>query len=321
MTVGRRTKHYLNLNYICNEHCVFCASDLTNNVRVPRVQKELTLEQIRVWIARRPPHRNDEVLLAGGEPTLHRQLFGIVSEFAAHCRDITLFTNGVRLAEPAYARDAIAAGVSTFEIALFGATPETHEAVTRRRGSFHQTMAALNNLVEARRGRRVSVVVRLLVASQSYQHLPDIVRAVHEGAPGVDRFSVNRLILSENALGARAMVAWPQAAEAINEAARLVLQYGYELCYWPVPLCVFRDENAVFVEDEVRRYARAGSVQSKLRYLDPLVASGTAVGTTSHGRRALPDVCRSCRYVSVCGGIEDWYYERFGTTGLGLSAQ
>jgi MoaA/NifB/PqqE/SkfB family radical SAM enzyme len=312
------TKHYLNVNYVCNEHCVFCASDLTNNLRGSGVRRELTLDQILAWIATRRPRRDDEVLLAGGEPTLHRHLFEIVREFAACCRDITLFTNGVKLADGTYAHDAIAAGISRFEIALFGATPETHDAITKRSGSFDHTIAALNNLVDARRRRRPAIVVRLLAAQHCYRELPDIVRAVHCHAPGVDRFSINRLILSDNARETGAMVSWLEAEPAINEAAALVRRYGYQLWFWPVPLCVFRGENAKFVDAEVRRYQRTRSVRASLRYLDPLVASGTTIGRSSSAARAFPDVCRNCSYNRVCGGIEDWYHERFGAMGLGL---
>jgi hypothetical protein len=141
----------------------------------------------------------------------------------------------------------------------------------------------------------------------------------------VDRFSINRLILSDNALGSQAMISWPEAGAVINEAAALVRAYGYELGFWPVPLCVFRGDNAAFVEREVRRHARRHSVRSSLRYLDPVLASGTSIGRSS-GRsscaeRAEPDVCDKCCYNTVCGGIEDWYYERFGTTGLGLDSR
>ena len=316
-------KHYLNVNYICNERCVFCASDLTNHLRGPGVSRELTIEQIRAWIAERRPRRGDEVLLAGGEPTLHRQLFDIVREFAAHCRNVTLFTNGVKLADASYASDAIAAGVTGFEIALFGATPQTHEAITRRPGSFEQTIAALNNLVNGRRGHEVSVVVRLLVARHCYHELPQIVRAVHRQAPGIDKFSINRLILSDNARGTEAMVAWPEASRAINEAAALVRELNYDLGFWPVPLCVFRGDNAAFIDGEVKRQLRRRrTVRSNLRYLDPLVASGTPLRRTTRksscAARALPEVCENCRYRSMCGGIEGWYYERFGAVGLGL---
>jgi MoaA/NifB/PqqE/SkfB family radical SAM enzyme len=315
------TKYYVNVNYVCNERCLFCASDLTNNLGGTRISRELTLQQIRAWIEECRPRRDDEVSLAGGEPTLHKDLLGIVQEFAAHSRNIKLFTNAIKLADQQYARAAITAGVSGFEIALFGATPATHDANTRRPLSFNQTITALNNLVRARGRRRVSIVVRLLVAQHCYGELPDIVRAVHRLAPGVDRFSINRLILSENAREAQAMVSWSEASAAINEAAALVRQYDYELWFWPVPLCVFHGDNARFVEAQVRRYVRKRTAPSTVRYLDPVVASRKVVGRSTQAGPASPDVCRSCVYQPVCGGVEDWYYKRFGAVGLGCEPE
>jgi MoaA/NifB/PqqE/SkfB family radical SAM enzyme len=309
------TKHYLNVNYVCNEHCVFCASDLTNLLRSTRVKRQLTLQQIKAWIGEEPPQRGDSVLLAGGEPTLHPGLFEIVREFRTHCDDITLFTNGLRLSEESYAREAVAAGISRFEIALFGASAETHDAITRRSGSFDRTIAALNNLADS--GANRDVVLRLLVARQCFHELPDIVRTVHRLVRGVDAFSINRLILSNKANDAEAMVAWHEAAQAINEAAQAILQLGYQLYFWPVPLCIFRGDIANFVAGEVQLRRSERKARSKLRYLDPVTADASLRGA-SGAKPAHPDVCTGCHYATACGGLEEWYLERFGTTGLGL---
>jgi hypothetical protein len=158
----------------------------------------------------------------------------------------------------------------------------------------------------------------LLVARHCYGELPEIVRAVHSRAPGVDRFSINRLILSENARGTDAMVPWPEAAPAINAATTMMRQHGYDVAFWPVPLCVFRGDNAKFVAAEVRRAVRRPSARPNLRYLDPVVAAGKTTGRSSCAELARPRVCDSCRYQPICGGVEDWYYERFGAAGLGL---
>jgi MoaA/NifB/PqqE/SkfB family radical SAM enzyme len=305
----------LNLNYLCNERCVFCASDQTNNGR-GGVRQELTLHQIKDWIAERRPRRGDDVLLAGGEPTLHKQLFEIVRAFSTYCKEVTLFTNGIKLADRVYASELMAAGVSRFQIALFGATPATHEAITRRPGSFHQTITGLNNLADACDKREL--VVRLLVARHCFAELPEIVRTVHRYVRGVDGFSINRLILSNKALDAEATVSWAEAGPAINESARLIREYGYELHFWPVPLCVFRGDIAALVESEVQRRRRRRNVRSNLRYLDPVTTSRRSTEGTCGASSAHPQVCDGCPYENICGGVEEWYFEKFGSTGLGL---
>jgi hypothetical protein len=152
--------------------------------------------------------------------------------------------------------------------------------------------------------------------------LPEIVRAVYHQVPGVDQFSINRLIYSDNASASQAMVSWREAADAINEAAKLIRRYGYALCFWPVPLCVFRGGNARFVDAQVRRHVAHPGVRFALRYLDPLVASGAIVATASPGAAlAAPKVCQECHYRPVCGGIEQEYHDRFGAEGLGFASR
>ena len=149
---------------------------------------------------------------------------------------------------------------------------------------------------------------------------PSFVRCTASRPASTD-FSINRLILSDNAREAQAAVSWSEAAPAVNEAATLVRQYGYELWFWPVPLCVFHGNNAPFIEAQVRRYVRRRTARSSVRYLDPVVVSPLIVGRSSSAARASPAVCQNCIYQSVCGGVEDWYYERFGAAGLGLDCR
>jgi MoaA/NifB/PqqE/SkfB family radical SAM enzyme len=309
--------YYLNLNYVCNERCIFCASDLTNTVRINGGGAALTLQDVEQWLGEQRPGPADQVLLAGGEPTIHRELLPIVRTLSADCPDVVLFSNGVRLADPAFARATVAAGITRFEIALFGATASSHEAVTRLPGSFERTLLALNNLVALQPEYPFTIDVRLLVSRQCAAENPDIVRLVHQRACGVDSFSLNRLILSEHAVDVDATISWAEASASTNAAARLIRSFGYELAFSAMPMCIWDDDNATFVRRQLMRsVGEFDSRRTEMRYLDPLLANGQAPTKTSRSPLACPAVCMSCDYLSACGRVEDWYLERYGTAGL-----
>jgi MoaA/NifB/PqqE/SkfB family radical SAM enzyme len=311
------TTYYLNLNYVCNERCVFCASDMTNSVRIDGRGAMLTLDQVERWLGDRRPGKHDQVMLAGGEPTIHRDLLSIVRALSSDCPDVVIFTNGVRLANADFARAAVQAGITNFEIALFGNTAETHEAVTRLPGSFERTLTALNVLDSLRPEFSFNIDLRLLVSRQTVDANPAIVRMVHERAAGVDSFSLNRLILSEHAADVDATISWADASASINASARLVRQFGYKLEYSAMPLCVFEDDNAEFVRNEVLRSIRQfDSRRWEMRYFDPLVAAGQMPTRTSRSPLAPLPVCSGCDLQSACGRVEGWYVERFGSAGL-----
>jgi len=158
-----RTNWYLNLSYVCNERCTFCAAELAGgSLRIGGRPAIVSKADVERWLDGARPQPRDRVMLAGGEPTLHAELVPIV-ELLAGAAQVELFTNALRLADAAYADAVTAAGITDYEVALYGADAPSHEAVTRRRGSFEQTLDALAVLA----AQRVRVNVRLLVSRQS----------------------------------------------------------------------------------------------------------------------------------------------------------
>ena len=307
------TRYYLNLNYVCNERCVFCASDLTNTVRLDGRGAWVTLDEVREWIGDRPPSTDDMVLLAGGEPSLHRELLPIARLLGTECRNVTIFTNAVRFADAEFARAAVDAGITQFQIALFGSTADRHEAITRLAGSFFKTLAALEVLSSLPRAK---IKVRLLVSRQCAADNPAIVQLLHDRDLRIDSVSLNRLILSDNAAHADAAMSWEEARPSVNATARLVREYGYDLEFAAVPLCIYDGDNAEYVRGQVVRPRREARPTWEFRYFDPLIASGQLPSSTSQAPVVEPAVCRECDYRPACGRVEDWYAERFGSAGL-----
>ena len=315
------TKYFLNLNYLCNERCVFCASDLTNSRLAPRIARQLSLDDLGSWMDESLPRPGDRVMIAGGEPTLHPGLFQIVRAAREWGAEVTLFTNGLLFADLEYAAEAIEAGVSRVEIALFGACDSHHDAVTQTRGSFARTVAGLGNLGRLHGAAQFTLQIRLLVSRQTFQRNPEIVEFVHHNVPGVDEISLNRLILSDHATSVDAAVSWPEARASINDAARRILSFGYQLVFEAIPLCLFDYEVADFVATKTMEKLERIKVgldpaRWDFRYLDPYVAAGLQGGRNSQCAIAMPNVCKGCKFVPVCGRIEDWYNARYGAKGL-----
>jgi uncharacterized Fe-S cluster-containing radical SAM superfamily protein len=324
MQLGRT--FFLNLSYVCNERCTFCAADIENDVRRAKEMGYdvwLRLETIKKWAGGDLPGATDRVFLAGGEPTLSRDLFDIVRFLGQQCRDIVLFTNALKLADPAYAAEAVAAGISEFQVAVYGATPATHDAVTLVNGSLERTLTGLGNLAAlARDNPGITVCVRLLFSRQSTPENPDIVRLVHARAPGVTTIGLNRLILSQAARAAEAAISWDEARPSINLSMRMARQLGYKVDFWAMPLCLFDDDNAAFVRAAVVarhlavRSGRQTAQGGELRYLDPLVVAGHAEAGAAARQAAHPAACLGCDYRGYCERVEPWYGELFGTDAL-----
>jgi hypothetical protein len=311
---------YLNVNYVCNERCTFCAAGLANGpLRTPGRPKGLTRDDGVRWLDGKVPAATDKVEIAGGEPTLHPDLLGLLRLLTPNRPATILFTNALRLVDDATAESILAAGVTDVQVAFFGPDAASHEAVTRRDATFARTLTAVESLNRLKAGSGATVTIRLLVSRATAPLMPATVRMLAERVPGIDRVSINRLILSEEADAAGAAVRWGDARDAINETAALVLAAGWTLGYEAVPLCQFDGAVAGWVARAADERLAGLAVRPgrRFRYLDPYVAAGLPVpGASSRVPLATPAPCSGCDYLAVCSPVEEWYVDRFGDSDL-----
>ncbi len=129
--------------YGCNNACAICMLS-----SLPDRLSAVPFDLFRAFVEKLVHdggRRN--LVLSGGEVTTFEHLERYV-EFAASFSwfsRIQIQTNGRRLADPLYLRRLIDAGVNEFFISLHG-PDNVHDGLTRRPGSFAQTMKGIENL-------------------------------------------------------------------------------------------------------------------------------------------------------------------------------
>lgn len=130
---------YFNINYVCNNHCLFCFSSSTGtkfDYGVVSCQDCLRrLNSIGVTA-------DDLIVINGGEPTLHSEFYELMDSLTNYYNaKIVVYTNGVSLnAEYLPSGSRI-----TFVIPVHGPA-SIHNKITRNPESFQATMAHLREL-------------------------------------------------------------------------------------------------------------------------------------------------------------------------------
>jgi len=127
----------------CNNDCTICMlSDLKRSL--PPIGFEKFSQVVSDVVEHR---RFDNLILSGAEVTTFDDLERYV-RFAASFgwfQRIQIQTNGRRLSDRRYLDRLVACGVNEFFVSLHG-FDEVHDALTRRPGSFRETLAGLRNL-------------------------------------------------------------------------------------------------------------------------------------------------------------------------------
>lgn len=123
---------------------------------------------------RAPRYRR--VTFTGGEVTLERRLFDYVTYARTHggFEHVRLQTNGRRLADRAFAKRLIDAGIDEFFVSLHGPNAEVQDFIAQRPGAFDEAWRGLVNLREL----GATILTNTVLCTLNVAHLSAIVERV-----------------------------------------------------------------------------------------------------------------------------------------------
>jgi MoaA/NifB/PqqE/SkfB family radical SAM enzyme len=269
----------IRVNFHCNQTCRFCFV----STHLPAAGDEAVRAAIVAAAA-----RGAKITLSGGEPTLNAALPGylrLARERSA--LPVLLQTNAVRLADEAYCRALVDAGLDEAFVSLHGATAGVSDRVTGAPGTFAATVAGLDNLART----PVKTILNFVICGSNFAELPAYVRLVAARWP---RALVNvsfvaastDVVPRDREMIPRYADALPALEEALAEAARLGVEVvGFEsMC--GLPLCLVPAPLASWAA------------------LPPAGADG--------GEFVQAEPCRSCALWGRCWGVRRGYLELHG---------
>lgn len=143
----------IDLTYRCNCNCRHCW--LRMSASDPVGKEELSFDEISRVAEEARALGCQRWLISGGEPMLRPDFVDIFDRLTSRSLPYSLNTNGT-LITPAIARLLKRKGVKM--VALYGATAEIHDRITRTPGSFAATMQGFAYLREAKTGFVVQLI-------------------------------------------------------------------------------------------------------------------------------------------------------------------
>ncbi|ABW66424.1 radical SAM protein [Desulfosudis oleivorans] len=221
----------------CNNDCTLCMlAGLRQNL--PPIGFDRFREVITA-VRRQGRYRN--LILSGAEVTTFEELPQYV-KFAASLgwfKKIQVQTNGRRLADRAYLQALVDGGVNEFFVSIHG-TGAVHDTITRRPGSYHETMQGLRNLAVL----NVNVITNTVLTTANCHDLENIMAVL--SAERVSEFHLwnffpmrktdqNSLVVDlETVVGLI-----PRLREMLGPVARPLVLKAFPHCLSAVPGVVF----------------------------------------------------------------------------------
>ncbi|HEY9181913.1 MAG TPA: radical SAM protein [Gammaproteobacteria bacterium] len=329
----------IRLGYRCNARCGFCYYQ--DKLDTP-VELEPTTEQLANRLRVLRAHGATEVEFTGGEPTIRSDLTDLIRlARSLGFVNVSIITNGLRLAKRAYAEEIVAAGANDVLFSIHGHDASLHDAHTALPGSFARILQAVANVREL--GGRVRATTT--VTGRNHAHLGEILALLVGLNVACIHLAVFSPVAQANATDERLHVRYSDAAASIKNAIDRHREQLPPLSVKYIPFCFMRGYESYvmnlyqqsFDPDDWNYY-----LSNKVRRSDSWVARvaidvASAMGgllaknyvvPVRHGwsgwkvfgltrivellRKRRPAACRSCAYDIVCDHVWKDYIARFG---------
>lgn len=333
----------IRLGFRCNARCGFCYyQELLDNPK----DKEPATEQLKGQLRALRGLGATEVEFTGGEPTIRHDLV----ELTKYARElgfvnVSMITNGLRLANPKFARAVVEAGVNDVLFSIHGHTAQLHDLHTSLPGSFAQIMRAVGNC------RSLGIRCRgtATVTARNHVHTGDIVGLLLDLQMSCIHLAVFSPVAQANGTDASMLIDYAEAAASIKSAIDRHRERLPPLSIKYIPFCFMKgyeqyvmnlyqqsfdpDDWNYYYSNRVRR---AGTGVRGVLF-DAVVLAGSLLSRAwrvpasygLHGakvfgltrlvelvRKQRPAACRSCAYDLVCDHVWKDYVARYGEDGI-----
>jgi MoaA/NifB/PqqE/SkfB family radical SAM enzyme len=275
---------YLQLTRNCLQHCRFCSN--------PPTGIDLTEAEMRGLIDELVTMGYDGVILTGGEPTLSPLLFPALDYANKKGLHNRMITNGQKLADKAFFKECVDAGLEHVHVSLHSYRPEVHDFITAYPGAWETLVTCLSHVPDV----GISCDINTVICAYNADHLHETVMWLVDRFPYLRHFVWNNMDPDGNR-AAENPDCIPRHHEfqvSLELAMEFLVRTGRTFRAERVPLCYMR--RFAWASTETRKIVK--EEERCIRFLD---AKGFVHQKEFlHGKGR---ACASCRFDPICAGM------------------
>ena len=286
------------LNYNCNARCRFCSQgDFDKSLNAP-----FDAIARNIYSAYKNGYRR--LGLTGGEPLIRPDILKVIAlGRSVGFRFIRVQTNGIKLADPAFCRALVKAGLTFCKFSFTTDRAADHDALVGVPGALKKALAGLENL----RKLKIRLGTNILVNRLNYKRLPEIIK-FYLGR-GITNFVIIYPVyngaMADNAkkLG----VSLPDCEPYFEAAVRTMEAAGLpgEILFLNTPPCFLNGREKLAI----------GLDLFNTLVTDPL-GGRTDLDANAEAAKVKGPPCRACALNKKCRGADEHYIANFGWAGF-----
>ena len=297
----------LKVGFACNNDCIHCViSDKCS-------AENLSLDQIKTLIDEFiKKYKEIQLTLTGGEFSIRKDYYEILDyvkqkKEVGEITFVDLQTNARKLSDINMAR-AASGVVDFFLIALHSSHEDIHDKITRREGSYKQTINAIENII--RECGKEKIAIQTVINKINIKTLPDLYEQIYK-TYDIKEFNITFPHPIGICKSTTVVPQYKDSQKPINEALKYCLDNGINPFLEAIPYCVMnKGSNRNYLkkfndERKVNVVGYAGKDDGNLDY----------ALLFDEGHRKYQS-CEHCPMFNECEGVWKEYKELYSTDDL-----
>jgi len=250
----------IKVGYLCNNRCIHCVVDpVRQGIVYNNERPNLKTEEIINLINEAEGTSINSIVLTGGEVTLREDFEKLVTYAVSKGLKVNIQTNGRRLSQKKSCGFMENLSGLHFIVALHAPNAEIHDAITQEKGSFQETVHAINNLRDINK----EIGAKIVISKLNYKYLFET--ALFARDLGVNELYVvfpHALDFSEK-IFEKVVPKYYLLKNEINLIANFSEQEHFPTSFETIPYCICPDSQAFWSRNcDLMSKARENSSKS-----------------------------------------------------------
>ncbi len=279
--------------FLCNNNCIFCVQ------AHKKKYGNRSTDEIKADLEKSKDNGCKGIIFTGGEVTIRKDLLELV-RYAKGLgfKSIQLQTNARMLSYMGLCKSLVDAGVTEFSPALHGHNAKLHDSLTRARGSFAQTVKAIQNLKKLNQ----LVITNTVVVKQNYKHLPKLAELFVNLCVDQFQFAFVHAVGNAYRYYDEVMPKVSLAAPYIKKGLQIGIDNNIKVMAEAMPFCTMQGYERYCSEFYIPK-----TEIHDLNSFDPEFEKTRK----AKGKKKFKQ-CRRCRHDKICEGPWKEYPEKMG---------
>lgn len=290
---------YIQITRRCNNNCIICSN--------PFIDKELSFSSIKEYIEEYKKRGINNIILTGGEPTLHTDINQIIKFLNNKNFNFTLITNGIKISDKKICKEMKESGLKKINISFYSHNEDISKKLNSK-NNMSYVLKAIENCIE----EGIQITINLVITNLNYNHLKETVLFLEKRFPQIENYSINFVdVIGRAKDHLETVPAYSKAELGMHNLFDYLKKKDKEFRVERVPLC-YMNGFEEFSTEAIENINKKGYDITFLKEKGECFGRGINKPASKRKDYVKSEKCKYCDLESFCPGVCKNYAGIFG---------